>query len=327
MTRAAVAAEAAYEPRGVIPAALLPFHADLSIDEAAFRAHLRDLAAVEGVTAVTVNAHASEVASCGFEEQRRVLAAARHELGPRGVPVVNGVYADGSLEAARLAAMAAEGGAAALLVFPPGPFALGQNAEMALAHVRRIADAAPGLPLILFQYPLASGQGYPLPTLLRLLEAVPAIRAIKDWCNDVRLHERHVRALHALSPRVNVLSTHSAWLLPSLVLGCDGLLSGAGSVIADLQARLFRAVRADDLAEARRLHDRIHPVTEAFYADPFVDMHNRMKEALVLLGRLPAAHVRPPLVKLAPEEVAHIRAALVAAGLLGAEQGGARQAA
>ncbi|MBD0275997.1 MAG: dihydrodipicolinate synthase family protein, partial [Acetobacteraceae bacterium] len=159
MTRAVAAEAAAYEPRGVIPAALLPFHADLSIDEAAFLAHLRDLAAVEGVTAVTVNAHASEVASCGFEEQRRVLAAARDELGPLGVPVVNDVYADGSLEAARLAGMAAEGGAAALLVFPPAPFALGQSAEMALAHLRRAADAAPGLPIILFQYPMASRQG------------------------------------------------------------------------------------------------------------------------------------------------------------------------
>jgi 4-hydroxy-tetrahydrodipicolinate synthase len=324
MTRAVATA---YEPRGVIPAALLSFHADLSIDEVAFRAHLRDLAAVEGVTAVTVNAHASEVASCTFEEQRRVLAVTRDEIGSRDLPIVHGVYADGSLQAACLAGMAAEGGAAALLVFPPGPFTLDQNAEMALAHVRRIADAAPGLPIILFQYPLASRQGYPMPTLLRLLEAMPAIRAIKDWCNDVRLHERQVRALHALSPRVNVLSTHSAWLLPSLVLGCDGLLSGAGSVIADLQARLFRAVQADDLAEARRLYDRMHPVTEAFYADPFVDMHNRMKEALVLLGRLPAAHVRPPLVRLRPEEVARIRAALVAVGLLGDEAGAGRQAA
>jgi 4-hydroxy-tetrahydrodipicolinate synthase len=316
-----------YEPQGVIPAALLPFHADLSIDESAFRAHLRDLAAVEGVTAVTVNAHATEVASCTFEEQRRVLAVARDELGARGVPLVNGVYADGSLEAARLARMAAEGGAAALLVFPPGPFALDQNAAMALAHVGRIADAAPGLPIILFQYPMASRQGYPLPTLLRLIRAVPSIRAIKDWCNDVRLHERHIRTLHALSPRVNVLSTHSAWLLPSLVLGCDGLLSGAGSVIAELQARLFRAVQAGDLAEAQRLYDRMHPVTEAFYADPFVDMHNRMKEALALLGRSPAARVRPPLVKLESEEIARIRTALVAAGLLGADAGAARQAA
>ena len=53
-----------------------------------------------------------------------------------------------------------------------------------------------------------------------------------------------------------------------------------------------------------------------FYADPFVDMHNRMKEALVLLGRLPRAVVRPPLVKIGDAEIARIREALVAAGLL-----------
>jgi 4-hydroxy-tetrahydrodipicolinate synthase len=45
-------------------------------------------------------------------------------------------------------------------------------------------------------------------------------------------------------------------------------------------------------------------------------MHNRMKEALVLLGRLPRAVVRPPLMKLGPQEIERIRAALVAAGLL-----------
>jgi 4-hydroxy-tetrahydrodipicolinate synthase len=45
-------------------------------------------------------------------------------------------------------------------------------------------------------------------------------------------------------------------------------------------------------------------------------MHNRMKEALVLLGRLPRATVRPPLVKLSGAEVARIRAALVNAALL-----------
>jgi 4-hydroxy-tetrahydrodipicolinate synthase len=54
-------------------------------------------------------------------------------------------------------------------------------------------------------------------------------------------------------------------------------------------------------------------------------MHNRMKEALVLLGRLPRAVVRPPLVKLPPEEIERIRRALVAAGLL--DQQGARKAA
>ncbi len=88
-------------------------------------------------------------------------------------------------------------------------------------------------------------------------------------------------------------------------------------MIADLQARLFRAVRAGDLEEARKLHERITPTAEVFYAEPWVDMHNRMKEALVLLGKLPRAVVRPPLAKLSAEEIGRIRAALVAAGLLG----------
>jgi 4-hydroxy-tetrahydrodipicolinate synthase len=49
-------------------------------------------------------------------------------------------------------------------------------------------------------------------------------------------------------------------------------------------------------------------------------MHNRMKEALVLLGKLPRAVVRPPLAKISAGEIERIRSALVAAGLLTAEQ-------
>lgn len=303
-----------YVPHGVIPALLLPFFEDLSIDEASFRRHVRDVVGVDGITAVTINAHASEVASCTLEEQVRVLAIAQSELNGR-VPIVHGVYADGSLEAARIARMAHDAGAAALLVFPPAPLTMGQRPEMVVAHFKRIADAS-NLPLIVFQYPQHTGQSYPLDTLLNLIEAVPTIRAIKDWSTSVPLHEQYIRVLQNLDPPVNVLSTNSAWLLSSLVLGCSGLLSGSGSVIADLHVRLWRAVQRNDLAEAQRVHERIRPTAEVFYADPWVDMHNRMKEALVLLGKQPRAVVRPPLVKLPPAEVERVRVALVAAGLL-----------
>jgi 4-hydroxy-tetrahydrodipicolinate synthase len=307
-----------YLPKGVIPAILLPFDEDLAIDERAFRSHIQDVATTEGLSALTINAHSTEVASCTFDEQRRVLDIAQDEIGDR-LPLVHGIWADGSLEAARIAKMAAAGGASALLVFPPAPFTMGQNATMALAHFKRIADAC-DLPLIAFQYPLATGQGYPKDTLLRLCDEVPTLRAIKDWSNNVPQHEWHVRTLQSLSRPVTVLSTHSAWLMSSLVLGCGGLLSGSGSVIHDLQARLFRAVQQNDLAEARRLNDRIDPMARVFYPDPAVDMHNRMKEALVLLGKLPRAVVRPPLVKIESAEIERIRQALVEAGLLGAAE-------
>jgi 4-hydroxy-tetrahydrodipicolinate synthase len=312
-----------YVPHGVIPAVLLPFADDLAIDEKSFRAHLRDVAATDGLTAITINAHSTEVASCSFDEQRQVLDIAQDEIGSR-LPIVNGIWADGSLEAARIARMAEEGGASALLVFPPAPFTLGQSPAMAIEHFKRIAGAT-DLPLIAFQYPLATGQGYPRDTLLKMIDEVPTIRAIKDWAGNVPQHEMHIRELQSLKRPVNVLSTHSAWLLSSLVLGCNGLLSGSGSVIADLQAALFRAVKANDLAEARRLNDRIYPLARVFYAEPWADMHNRMKEALVLLGRLPRAVVRPPLVKIGRAEIDRIRSALIEAGLL--SQKAARDAA
>jgi 4-hydroxy-tetrahydrodipicolinate synthase len=304
-----------WSPHGVIPAVLLPFHADFSIDEPSYRRHLRDVASVDGISALTVNGHSSEVHACAVDEQRRVLAVTLDELGDR-FPIVAGVYSDGSLEAARIARLAAADGAAALLVFPPQSMTMGGQLrpEMAVAHFSTIA-AATSLPLICFNYPLSGGLGYPHETLLRLMAAVPTIRAIKDWSGDPMTHERNIRALQSLPRPVTVLTTHSAWLMSSLVLGCNGLLSGAGSVIADLQVALFRAVKADDLAAARAINERIYPLAQAFYAPPFLDMHNRMKAALHLLGKLPPAVVRPPLVKLDSGEIERLRQALAAAGL------------
>ena len=170
--------------------------------------------------------------------------------------------------------------------------------EMARVHFATIAEAT-DLPLIVFQYPAATGLGYPLDTLLQLFEAVPTIAAMKDWSNDPALHERHTRVLQGLPRPVTLLTTHSAWLMASLTMGANGLLSGAGSVMAGLQVALFEAVRARDLARAQALNERIWPLAEAFYAEPFLDMHNRMKECLVLQGKLDKAVVRPPLMNAA----------------------------
>jgi 4-hydroxy-tetrahydrodipicolinate synthase len=84
---------------GVMPANLLPFRADLSIDEPAYRAHLRWLAGVRGVSGLVVNGHAAEVSSLDREERRRALAIAVDEVRG-GLPVVAGVYTDGTRQSA-----------------------------------------------------------------------------------------------------------------------------------------------------------------------------------------------------------------------------------
>ncbi|HLA89691.1 MAG TPA: dihydrodipicolinate synthase family protein, partial [Gemmatimonadaceae bacterium] len=74
---------------GIIPANLLPFKPDYSIDEADYRRHLRWLADVPGVTGITANGHAAEVSSLSREERRRALAVALDEVGSR-VPLIAG---------------------------------------------------------------------------------------------------------------------------------------------------------------------------------------------------------------------------------------------
>ena len=303
-----------FSATGVIPACLLPFQEDFSIDLTVLRQHVRQVAAVDGVNSICINAHASEVSSCTFEEQERILAATVDEIGGR-THVVNGVYPEGSLEAARVAKMAERGGASALLVFPPGIFNGGANLrpEIAVNHYRYIAEAT-DLPLIIFQFRVAE-IGHSHEVLHRLVEEIPSICGIKDVSDHPVFLERSIRELQSGPRPISVFSAHNPWLLSSLVLGCKGIISGSGSTIADVQVALFNAVQANDLALAKRINDRLYHTTNTFYCAPRIDQHNRMKEAQVILGRLPRAVVRPPLLKLPPEQIERIRKGLQAAGI------------
>jgi 4-hydroxy-tetrahydrodipicolinate synthase len=299
---------------GVMPANLLPFKADLSVDEPAYRGHLRWLADTRGVTGIVANGHAAEVSSLDREERKRTLAIALDEIAGQ-CPVVAGVYSDGTREAVELARDAQAAGAAGVLVFPPTLFMWGAQLkpDMVLRHFSEVA-AGTDLPIIVFEYPPASGIGY-APETLALLAEIPRVAGVKDWSNEIVAFERNLRALRASGRPVAMLSSFTMSLMATFLLGADGAISGMGSVAADLQAELFELCQKGDLDGARRVNDRLDPLVRVLYAAPFVDMHNRMKEALVLLGRIPAAHVRPPLTPVSDAERRAIRSALEAAGL------------
>jgi len=298
---------------GIMPANILPFAADLSIDEPAYRRHLRWLADTPGVTGIVANGRAAEVASLSREERKRALAIALDEIAG-ACPIVAGVYTDGTAEAVELARDAKAAGAAGVLLFPPTLFMWGAQLkpDMVIRHYSDVA--AVGLPIVAFEYPPACGIGYAPETLARLAE-IPEVIAIKDWSNDIVAFEANLRALRATGRPVALLSSFTMSLMATFLLGADGAISGMGSVTADLQAELFAACQKGDVEGARRINDRLEPLVRVFYAPPFVDMHNRMKEALVLLGRIPAAHVRPPLTPIPAAEREAIRQALKAAGL------------
>ena len=301
--------------RGVIPANLMAFDADLEIDERNYRRHIRYLVDTPGVAGITTNAHASEVATLTFEEQQRSLDITLDEVAG-AVPVVCGVYQDGTYKATRIAKSAEQQGADCLLVFPSAVFDFGHQLrpEMAYGHIAAIAEAT-SLPIIVFVYPVSSGLYIAMESLVKICDEIDNVIAVKEWSNDIGVYERNYRELQALDKKVSLLSSFSKSLLASLCVGADGILSGHGSVIADLHVEMFDAVKRGDLEQARRVADRIYPVVQVTYAEPFLDGHNRMKEALAILGRIDEAHVRPPLRRIPEAERERIRHVVAEAGL------------
>lgn len=303
---------------GVIPANLMAFDVDLEIDEDSYRRHIRYLVDTPGVSGITTNAHASEVATLTLQEQQRSLEITLDEVAGK-VPVVCGVYQDGTFKAAELAKMAEKQGADCLLVFPSAVYDFGHQfrPEMAYGHIAQIA-AATSLPIVVFVYPATSGLNIGTDSLVKICDEIDNVIAIKDWSNDIGVYERNYRELKALDKEISVLSSFSKSLLASLCIGADGILSGHGSMIADLHVEMFEAFKLEDLPAARRVAERIYPVVQTIYAEPFLDGHNRMKEALAILGRIDEAHVRPPLQRVSESEREMIRHVVTEAGLPGA---------
>lgn len=301
---------------GIWPASLTPFDPDGAIDEAALRAHLGHLAATPGVRALVVNGHAGETSALDRAERRRVVEIARAVAGA-ATGVVAGIVAEDPRAAAALARDAQEAGADALLLFPPSLFAGGAEVlpEMVLRFFAAVAEAAP-LPIVLFQLSRPSGLGYAPELLARLLREVPAIIAVKEGSEIPAAYEDNLAVLRDCGRRVSMLTSNNTWLLASLALGGDGILSGIGSVAPGILAEMHGAVARGDLAAARRANDRLRPLVRVFYRRPSLDMHNRMKTALHLMGLLPNPAPRAPLLPITAEERAEIRQALLASGLL-----------
>lgn len=300
---------------GVVSALLTPFFDDYSIDYASLRKLVDRSLAVKSVGAIFGVGHAGEVASLTREERAEVTRVISDQVKGQ-VPVLTGVYTDSLNEAVDHARDAKAAGADAVTIFPPPIFADGACAshEMPLLWHETIAEKA-DIPLVLFQFSPGGGLGY-TPDTLRRLVALPYVVGIKEGSAGMVPYQLNVEICREATPPVPVLTSNNSSLLSSLAVGGEGILSGSGSVIAAELGEMWEAVEKGDLFAAREAHEKLRPLTKCFYKAPFIDMHTRMKECLVMLGILERATVRPPLLAISEHECKALRDALAFAGLL-----------
>jgi 4-hydroxy-tetrahydrodipicolinate synthase len=298
---------------GLIAATVTPMREDLSVDELSLRRYLRWVAD-QGVVGVAVNVDTGEGPHLYPEERLRVLEVALEEIGDR-VTVVAGLAATFTEQAVEVARQTAKLGPHALLVFPI-PAYQGEPLDPRVPATYHQAIAEVGIPLIAFQLQPALGGVNFSPDAIAGVMQVPGVVAIKEASFDARRFLEVVRLVHGLPEPKLVLNGNDNFLLEAYLLGADGALLGFGTLAAREQVDMLEAVRARDYDRAFELASRVQPLCDAIFAPPVRDYRARLKHALVRLGVIERAHVRPPLQPLDDSEVARVDRALAQAGLL-----------
>jgi 4-hydroxy-tetrahydrodipicolinate synthase len=286
--------------RGVTVATVMPFTTSNEIDWKSYERVLDYCARPEGIAAVFVNGHAGEGASLSSEERAEVICRTRRQIGNKAL--LSGVIANSVEDAVAQARSAEEAGADCAVLFPPAGLGGGAAAtpRAPIAFVRAVTKQI-GIPVSIFQYPLASGFGFSTETLIELAH-LPGVVAIKEGSDNMQAYEENWVQVKARCPHVSMLASNFHWFLAQLAVGSDGILSGLASLTPHWLVALWRAAEANDLAAMRRESNRLRPLVRAIYGSaPMIDMHTRIKVGLQALGLIDNADPRLPLVPVADE--------------------------
>lgn len=201
-----------------------------------------DRAVDAGVHVLVANGNTSEFYGLTTAEAEAMVHAAAEQVDGR-VPLVAGVGR--SLhDALALARASHAAGATALMVHqPPDPFVAPRGI---VAYVKRVADAAQGLPLVLYLRDDSIG----LSAIAELCD-IPQVIGVK-WASPTPL--KLAQAIERAEGRdiawVGGLAEH--WAPPFYAVGARGFTSGLINVLPERSVAIHRALEQSDYAGAMR---------------------------------------------------------------------------
>ncbi|HEU0220693.1 MAG TPA: 4-hydroxy-tetrahydrodipicolinate synthase [Paracoccaceae bacterium] len=288
--------------RGSIPALVTPFR-NGELDAAALRG-LVDWHVAEGSHGLVAVGTTGESPTLSHEEHRRVIEIVVEQAAGR-IPVIAGAGSNATEESIGLMRFAREVGAAAALVVTP--YYNKPNQRGLIAHYRALHDAVE-LPIVIYNIPGRSVIDMS-PETMGELAKLPRIIGVKDATGKL---ERVSLQRIACGRDFIQLSGEDATALGFNAHGGVGCITVTANVAPRLSAEFQEACRRGDYAAALEYQDRLMPLHVALFREP---NPSPAKYALSLLGRC-TDEVRLPLVTLAEETMAEVRAAMRHAGLL-----------
>ena len=293
------------EIKGVIVSCITPFNATGEIDEKALRENYA-FCIKRGAHGLGVLGTTSEDHLLSREERKRIVEIAKGEAKNKAF-VVGGSGMIGTRETVEVTKDIEDAGADVALVI--APFYQMPTEEGIIKHFKIVSDAV-DIPIMVYNMPPITVNVTPR-MLERLCKEARNVKATKDSTRDIH----HMsETLRLVGDKMSVCTGEDDLFFPQLLLGARGGYLAGANIAIDLEVGIYNAVQAGNIDEAKKLHHRLVPLTEAWAGPGF---QANMKEAVRILGRPAGLGDRSPLLPtISDEQKAKLKAALQQAGLL-----------
>jgi 4-hydroxy-tetrahydrodipicolinate synthase len=282
-----------------------PFDEDGNIDEDAYR-QVVDLVIEDGCHGIISAGSTGQFFLMSDDERKHVFAIAAGQAAGR-VPVLAGTSAIRTEDVVDLTRAAADVGCDGVMVLPPIYVSL--NEREVKEFYRRVSGEG-GLPILLYNSPLAVRTELPAP-LVRQLAELDNVVAIKDSSRNL---QQVADLIVQCGADIRVFVGEENQIIAGVAMGADGAVAMVPQVVGRMAVDLYETAAAGELDRARELHEKIVRVYDLFKVGGYV----ALKESMNMLGR-PGGYSRPPMLPLTDDQRAELRAIFEDVGLLPVE--------
>ena len=278
-----------FEWKGVFPALTTKFTASDELDMPMFTKNL-DAQLKAGVHGVILGGTLGEASVLTqVEKQQLVQTAVSKTAGL--VPVILNIAEGSTREAIKQASLAAEWGAAGLMLLPPMRYK--SDHRETVTYFKSVA-ASTSLPIMIYNNPV----DYKIEVTLDMFEElsdVANIQAVKESTRDVT---NVTRMINRFGDRFSILCGVDTLAMEELCMGADGWVAGLVDAFPRETVAIYELVRQGRITEAAAIYRWFMPLLE-LDIHPKLVQYIKLAESMTGLG---TEFVRAPRLALAGEE-------------------------
>ena len=194
-------------------------------------------------------------------------------------PVIIGAASCATDEVIELSQHASEIGADAVMIV--NPYYSRLTDERIYLHYRSIAEASP-LPVLLYNFPVLTGQDLSIELVKRLAQDCPNIVGIKDTVDCMSHIRLIILEVKAIRPDFLVFCGFDEYMLDTLLLGGAGVIPATSNFAPEITCGIYKAYCAGDFPAIQALMPRLAALSKIYSIDtPFAGL---IKEALHMTG-------------------------------------------